>query len=464
MERVSNKTIEKIKYDLVKDKLVTYENLEKADELAKSQNINLGVVLVNTGLITEDVLLKYLESKLHIPSISLNTYMIDEKCLGMISAAEASKYKMLPLFKLEDTLSVAMSDPRDLFAIEKVIEKTGCAIEPVLASEESIITAIDKYYGNEEIGEVTDIKTDKPDWRELLCEGDFTGEHIQNLIRAVLKQAFYEDVHEISFEYGTNNGLAINFRTRNEIIPTGEIPAIMSAAFISKLKTLAELDPNISEISQAGKLIFKADDVKLTASVFSFPVLNDEGRNSERILMKIYKPPQPLEKFNLSNDKIEILKNALQFPGIILVCGSPSSGKTHFIYSLLQKFKFPQKSVMTLESIAKYKLENVWQSEINENIGFNLDKAMRFIEFQSPDIIYFENITTKSGLDYFSSLVFKNKTLLTEFLADSTDELMKKLSHPDFATFKSVISTIVFILDKNEIEIFSKDDLRKYLI
>ena len=79
---------------------------------------------------------------------------------------------------------------------------------------------------------------------------------------------------------------------------------------------------------------------------------------------------------------------------------------------------------MTIESIAKYNLENVNQCELNENIGFNIEKAMRFIEFQSPDIIYFEGITSKTALDYFSSLVYKNKVLITEFLADNIKKII----------------------------------------
>ena len=97
------------------------------------------------------------------------------------------------------------------------------------------------------------------------------------------------------------------------------------------------------------------------------------------------------------------IKNALSVPGIILVCGSSLSGKTHVIYSLLIEVANSVKNIMTIESIAKYNLENVNQCEMNENIGFNLDKALRFIEFQSPDVIYLEGVKTKEAFDYFSS-------------------------------------------------------------
>lgn len=118
---------------------------------------------------------------------------------------------------------------------------------------------------------------------------------------------------------------------------------------------------------------------------------------------------------------------------------------------------------MTLESITKYNLENVNQSELNENVGFNLDKAMRFIEFQNPDIIYFEGVTTKEGLDFFTSLVFKNKSMITEFLANNIEDLRHKLTFDEFITFKTMINCLIFIHQKDSIEVFDKAALQKYL-
>lgn len=456
---VNNKTFQELKYDLVRDNYITYEDLENAEAVAASQNTNIGRVLISKGLITEEALLKYLESKLHIPSTTLNTYSIDKNCLSLISAADARKYKMIPLFKLENTLTVAMSDPMDMFARGKTFEKTGCEIEPVIVSEDSIIQAIDKYYKEDSVGQVfSGNSEEKYDWREELHKGSLTNEHILLLIRAILKQAVSEDIHEILFEH-TENGLAVKFRTPSEVVITGEIPSMLEAAFVSKLKVLSNLDPNVSEISQAGKLIFPADGIQLTASVAAFPTVEHE-----RILMKLYKPPKDLKSYGLSDIHINILKNMIEKAGIILICGSTLSGKTHFIYSMLQELSGPDKTTMTIESIAKYKLKGVFQSELNENIGFNLDKAMRFIEFQEPDVLYFENITTKEGLDYFSSLVFKNKVLITEFLSDNIDDLRKKLTYPDFDTFKSLISCLIYIHGKNDIEIFEGENLKRYIL
>ena len=126
METVTNKTLEKLKYDLVRAGLVPFETLEQAQEIAAAQNINIGQALINSGILTEDALINFLESKLHIPSVNLNDYTLDTNCLKYINITDAKRYKIIPLFKIEDTLTVAMADPLDLFAIDKIVESAEC--------------------------------------------------------------------------------------------------------------------------------------------------------------------------------------------------------------------------------------------------------------------------------------------------------------------------------------------------
>ncbi len=459
MESLSNKTLEKLKYDLVRDNIVSYETIEKAQELASAQNINLGQVLINLGVIKEDELLKFLESKLHIPYVNLDDYSLDTKCLELISFNDAKKYKIIPLFKIEDVLTVAMADPLDLFAIEKILEKVDFEIEPVISSENSVMKKIEEYYKTDHtVGQIyTDDTQPKFDWRDEIHNENLSEEHIQKIIRSILKQAILENVHELFFEHGVN-GLGVNFKKNSEVIQKGFVPDLLVSPFIMRLKFLSNLDPQVSEIPQLGKLSFKVDDLSLIASVSAFPIIQ-----GERIAIKIYKPPKKLDELQLDSSKRALLNEAFNVPGIILVCGSNLSGKTHFIYSMLSEIGDSMKNVMTIESITKYDLPNVNQCELNENIGFNLDKAMRFIEFQQPDVIYFEGISTKEGLDYFSSLVFKDKILITEFMANNFDDLRKKLSYPEFSMFKSLLSCLVFMHSQESIEIFNKEALDKYL-
>lgn len=456
---VTNKTLEKLKYDLVRDSLVEYETVEKAQEIANAQNINIGQALINSGFLTEETLLKFLEAKLHIPSVNLEDYTLDKNCLKYINFADAQRFRIIPLFKIEDVLTVAMADPLDLFAIDKIVETAGCAIEPVISSESSILKKIDEYYKTDNtVGEIyTDDRAFDYDWREELHKEDLSEEHIQKVIRAILKQAIVENVHEVYFEY-MENGLGVNFKKNSEVLDRGYIPSVLTSSFISKLKLLSNLDPAVSEVPQLGKLCFKVDEMTLIASISAFPTIL-----GERISLKIYKPPKKLNQILKDENAINTIKNSLNLPGIVLVCGSSLSGKTHIIYSLLLEIANSEKNIMTIESITKYNLENVNQCEINENIGFNLDKALRFIEFQSPEIIYLEGVQTKEAFDYFSSLVFKDKTVITEFLANNMTDLRKKLAFVDFEMFKSLISCMIFIHSPESIEVFDKTTVQKYL-
>lgn len=456
---VTNKTLEKLKYDLVRDSLVEYETVEKAQEIANAQNINIGQALINSGSLSEETLLKFLEAKLHIPYINLEDYTLDRTCLKYINFADAQRFRIIPLFKIEDVLTVAMADPLDLFAIDKIVETAGCSIEPVISSETSILKKIEEYYKTENtVGEIfTDNRAFDYDWREELHKEDLSEEHIQKVIRAILKQAILENVHEVYFEY-MENGLGVNFKQNSEVLDRGYIPSVLTSSFTSKLKSLSNLDPSVSEVPQLGKLCFKVDDMTLIASISAFPTIM-----GERISLKIYKPPKKLKQIIADDSSIKAIKNALVNPGIILVCGSSLSGKTHVIYSLLSEIANSEKNIMTIESIAKYNLENVNQCEINENIGFNLDKALRFIEFQSPDIIYLEGIKTKEAFDYFSSLVFKDKIVITEFMANNMADLRKKLAFVDFEMFKSLIGCMIFIHSPESIEVFDKTTVQRYL-
>ncbi len=459
MDLVTNKTIDKLKYDLVRNNIITFEDIEKAQGLANVQNINLGQVLINTGMITEHNLLKFLEEKLHIPSVDLEDYEIDKKCLNFISYNEAIKYKILPLFEIEDILTIAMADPLDLFAIDKIIERTNKTIEPVLGTEKSILKKINEYY--ELQGKVQDIETKiDPDfkWQDELHNDEPDEEHLQNLFRAILKHAIKEDIHELFFEHN-EEGLSVNFKKAGNSYSTGTIPTLLINPFIQMIKTLCALDPMVSEVPQLGKLNFNVDSIALTASISAFPTIN-----GERIVLKIYHPPKNINELIDDKEKIDTIKSLLNTPGIILVSGGVLSGKTHFVYSILNDLKPENMVAMTLESVAKYKLKTALQCELNESVGFNMDKAMRFIEFQSPDIIYFEGIATKEGLDFLTSLSLKNKVLITEFLADNMEDLRRKFDRTEFSIFKSRITCLVFIHNQNSIEIFDKSAIEKYLL
>lgn len=465
MDKFTNKSIEKLKYDLVREGLISYESLENAQEIAKVQSVNVAQALIKMKLLDEKTLINFLEDKLKIPFVELENYSLDTRCLKYVSFNDALKYRVIPLFKIEKTLTVAMSDPLDLFAIDKIVDSIDdddVVIDPVLASDAAIQKKVEEYYNvDSTVGNISAAKEGETvDWTKLLHEEDLSDEYIRKLIQTIIKQAICSECHELYFEY-VNDELSVVFKIDSQTKVTGTIPSILASAFVSRIKSMSGLDPSLSEIPQLGKLCFKSDNISLIASVSSFPTIL-----GERVALKIYKPPVKFSEYNLSKVEKEFLKETIKNGGIIPVCGSSLSGKTHFIYSLLSDIVEEESSqkpcIMTIESVAKYNLKNVNQCELNESIGFNMDKAMRFIEFQSPNIIYFER-TGIQGLDYLVSLAYNNKTVITEFQINSVEELQERLSPQDFSMFKSMIKAIVFLHSKDTIEIMSPDAIKKYL-
>ena len=145
---------------------------------------------------------------------------------------KAVTYKILPLFEIEDILTIAMADPLDLLSIDKIIERTNKTIEPILGTEKSILKKINEYY--ELQGKVQDIETKTdPDfkWQDELHNDEPDEEHLQNLFRAILKHAIKDDTHELYFEHN-EEGLSVNFKKMGEIYSTGTIPFLLINPFI----------------------------------------------------------------------------------------------------------------------------------------------------------------------------------------------------------------------------------------
>lgn len=453
---ITNKTIERLKYDLVKEGLISYEQLSEAENISEAQKINVGQALIKANILDEKTLLKYLEEKLHIPYVNLDDYTPDKKCLKFIESQDAKKYKILPLFKIEDSLTIAMADPMDLFTIYKLIDDTEFSIEPVISSENSIIKHINKLYFDQDAIEKEELDS-KIDWRELLNTDNQDTDFIQKVIKTIVNQAISENVHEVFME-NKDEGLAVTFKRNEEFETKGHIPSLLIPIFISQLKTLAKLDPSVSELPQLGKMGLLFDKTTYTISASAFPTIM-----GERISLKIYSPPKKLEELAIAPTDLDYIKRSFEKPGITLVCGSGLSGKTLVIYSILSSLAKSKKNIMSLESIVKYDIKDLNQCELNESVGFNLDKAMRFIEFQSPDVIYFEGVNTKEGLDFFASLVYKQKSLITEFLSVNISDLRKKFAHPAFDNLKQMLNCIIYIHSKDSIEVFTKEDLSKYI-
>lgn len=420
---VSNKTIEKLKYDLVRNNLLSYEELASAEGISADRGQSLAKTLTGEGYISEEALLTFIEDNLHIPYVNLESYKLDEKCLSLISAEDAYKYRILPLFRIENVLTIAMADPLDLFALNNVIKCMQCDIEPVICSEDLVLQNIKKYYSGQNASELA-TEQEKGliiDWREELNEEFPDISQTKRIINSIISQALLEGVFEIIFE-STGSGLSVKFRKAGvrkagEMHEKGEIPLLLSPLCIAQIKELSKIDPSVSDIPQLGKFSFPADVDNVTGVVSTFPTTK-----GERITIRLYHPPKTINEIKITEEERKIILNAVEKPGVILITGGELSGKSFIAYSLLNSLNSQEKSIMTIESIVKYELKGVNQCELNEKVGFNAEKALKMVDFQSPDVLYVEEIDT----DNLLKLAGGGKLIIAEMSVPNITEALKK--------------------------------------
>ena len=446
-EYFSNKTIEKLKYDLVREKLLNFEDLTRAEELSNLENLHIGQILIREKLIAEETLLKFIENNLHIPYINLENYSLDKECLEFISAEDARKYKIIPLFRIEDVLTIAMADPLDLFVLNNLIKSVNCQIEPVICSERIILDTINKFYSSQNLKENKFEATKELDWRDELNSGIINEFQAEKIINAIIFQALSEEVYEIILE-NTNEGKFIKFKKENEILEKGSIPILLTPLFNAKLKSLSGLDPTANEIPQLGKFNLAFLEENITSIIATFPTVK-----GERITIKLYRSPETIKELSLKEEDKNFLEESIKSPGIILVSGPSLSGKSFIAYSILNSLDKTNKNIMAIESIVKYDLIGVTQCELKEKVGFNFEKAAKFISFQSPDVVYVEEIISNDDIKYLSLLAKTQKTIITEILAENIEILIDKLDSQDFDDFKKNVNCLIFVENKDKIQI-----------
>jgi Tfp pilus assembly ATPase PilU len=188
---------------------------------------------------------------------------------------------------------------------------------------------------------------------------------------------------------------------------------------------------------------------KITFITSTFPTIK-----GERISIKLYKPPKTLKELAINEDDRIFIENSLKNQGIILISGPSLSGKSFVGYSLLNSFRQnSSENIMTVEAIVKYDLIGIHQCELKEKIGFNFEKAAKFIDFQSPDIIYAEEVFLEQDIKYLSLFAEAEKTVITEISADNTEILQEKLDSEKYREYKKNINCLIFVANIDKIQI-----------
>lgn len=382
---------------LLKSKKITKAQLEEAIQLQKQKGISLRKILVKQGFISEEFLLSLLSGQLYIPILHLAKYRFDPDTIKLIPERIAREYNLIPLSRIADAITIAMSDPLNIFALDDLKTHTGCVIDIVLSSEDEITRAIDEQYSLK--AENMQYVLDDPEGLILQEKGLFKQEEIKlsavleesekapivKLVDFMLAEALKKRASDIHIE-PESDCLRIRYRIDGVLHEAFKIPRASQNAVIARLKIISELDIAETRIPQDGRFKVKFEGREIDFRVSSLPISFGQKfvlRCLDKTNLSI-----GLDKIGFSQEPLAVLKEALTKPfGMILVTGPTGSGKSTTLYSVLNQLNTPDRNIVTIEDPVEYQLDGITQVQVRHEISLSFASGLRSILRQTPDVI-----------------------------------------------------------------------------
>ena len=381
---------------LLREGLISREDLDQALQQQKETGTRLGFALVTSGALSEADLTRVLSMQYHVPAVELSETEIDPKILKLVPADFASKHLILPLRRVGRTLTVAMANPTDLSVIDDLKFVTRFDIDAVVAGEYTLRKAIDRYYeiSNDGLGDLLD------EWEEeeveLVDDEEFEVSAVElalqveeapvvRLINGILADAVKRGASDVHIEpYETE--LRIRYRIDGTLREIVKPPLRMKAALISRVKILADLNIAERRVPQDGRIKLKIGRRVVDFRVSTLPVLF-----GEKIVLRILDQGSlslDLEKFGMTPKAEKDFLHAIAQPfGMVLVTGPTGSGKTTTLYSALNRMNTGDTNIMTVEDPVEYNLPGINQVQVRPDIGMSFARALRAFLRQDPNII-----------------------------------------------------------------------------
>ena len=313
--------------------------------------------------------------------VDLDSYLIDEKVIELVPKSLAQRYQLIPLFKIGNTLTVAMADPHNIPALDEVGLKTGCEVEPLVSTDIQIKTAIHRYYGvRDSIKEiVSELSEEGPE-----PSGAEEAPAIR-LLNLIMTQAIQDGASDIHLE-PDRNSLRTRYRIDGVLHEVNSLPKHLQASIISRVKIMGDLDIAESRIPQDGRSQIKVEGKEIELRISTFPTIYGEN-----IVIRILDQSialMGLEDLGFSKDIIRHYEILIKRPhGIILVTGPTGSGKTSTLYASLNSINSLEKNIITIEDPVEYRLNLIRQTQINLKAGVTFASATRAVLRQDPDVI-----------------------------------------------------------------------------
>jgi len=369
---------------LVKEKVITPEQLAQATKVQKETSCRLGSALVKLGFLTDEDVTNFLSRQYGVPAINLSYFEIDPAVVKLIPFETAKRYQILPLSRVGASLTIAMVDPTNVFAMDDIKFMTGFNIEPVVASESSIAEGIEKAYGTAKQDDLEQVMQSMTELEKAADEAP-----IVKLVNLVLTDAVKRGASDIHME-PYEKEFRVRFRIDGILQSIMTPPLKLKDAITSRLKIMAKLDISEKRLPQDGRIMLKmaigGKKKQLDFRVSTLPTLW-----GEKIVMRL------LDKENLRLDMtklgfepeslVKFEKAILKPYGMVLVTGPTGSGKTNTLYSSIARLNQPDTNIMTAEDPVEFQLHGVNQVQMKEQIGLNFAAALRSFLRQDPNII-----------------------------------------------------------------------------
>lgn len=403
---------EKLTKILVDRKIIKAEDLDKALLVQKEKGGSLSDILVNLGYVSRSDLMIALSEGLGIPPINLTRYKIDPSLIKLIPKKVAKNYKIMPISKIGDTLTVAVSDPLNIFVIDDIKTLTGLKISPIITTEKDIREAISKYYEEDShtaiekivdgMQEESEVKLLEESATEALASSTdllkMTQEApVVKITNLLLSEGINLRASDILIE-PLEHDLRVRYRVDGILHEGRRPPKVLHSAIVSRLKVMSELDIAERRLPQDGR--FK---IKLHGREVDFRISVLPSSRGEKVALRILDKSQAtldIEKLGFDQRSIEEVKKAAAKPhGMILICGPTGCGKTTSLYSILQHVNSPDKNIVTVEDPVEYLIEGINQVTSRPDIGLTFANALRSILRQDPNIIMIGEIRDFDTVD-----------------------------------------------------------------
>jgi type IV pilus assembly protein PilB len=408
---------------LLKEKRISPEQLQEALNYQRQHGGKLGFNLIKLGYVKDDEITALLSKQYGVPSIALGQFDVDAAVVKLVPAETAQKYQIIPLSRSGATLTIAMTDPTNVFAMDDIKFMTGYNVEPVVASETAVVEAIQKYYSKasgafngggggsgstqtgtsalemaskalEEmpsLGDAGDVEV-LEEFEEISAEAlAKQGEEapVIKLVNVILMSAIQKGASDIHIE-PYEKELRVRYRIDGILYNIMQPPMKFRDAITSRIKIMSKLDIAEKRLPQDGRIKIRFQDGGEMRDI-DFRVSCLPTLFGEKIVLRLLDKTKlmlDMTKLGFEKESLTKFEVAIEKPwGMVLVTGPTGSGKTNTLYSSIARINTPTTNIMTAEDPVEFNLMGVNQVQVRENIGLNFAAALRSFLRQDPNII-----------------------------------------------------------------------------